>query len=169
LASKEQAVYGGVVWRGKPWVVPAAVVRTIVVFLAAGVVLWLEFFAGAASASVAGVPVFGWTLLVFVVVWLIVLLQLVVVWVSNAYLLRQDSLEVKRGIIRLHSFVVTPAGFGDLSVFQSLGGRIFGYGDVTVNSQGERETKLRLVKAPFRTADVIREVMAKPLVRVADH
>ena len=66
----------------------------------------------------------------------------------------------------MHSFVVTPAGFGDLMVYQSVGGRIFGYGDVTVNSQGERETKLVLVRGPFAVADTIRDIMGKPIVRV---
>jgi hypothetical protein len=50
--------------------------------------------------------------------------------------------------------------------YQSVGGRIFGYGDITVNSQGERQTKLALVRKPFRTADIIRDVMAKPIVRL---
>ncbi len=81
-------------------------------------------------------------------------------------MLRQDALEIRRGIIRLHSFVVTPMGFGDLLVYQSIGGRIFSYGDITVNSQGERQTKLVLVRSPFAVSDTIRGIMAKPLVRV---
>jgi hypothetical protein len=88
---------------------------------------------------------------------------------SNTYVLRQDGLEVRRGIIRLHSFVVTPSGFGDLMLYQSVGGRIFGYGDLTVNSQGERETKLLLVLSPFKVAETIRDIMGKPIVRVEGH
>lgn len=84
-------------------------------------------------------------------------------------MLRQDGLEIRNGIIRLHSFVVTPSGFMDLSVYQSLGGRIFGYGDLTVNSQGERETKLVLVHATFTVADTMRDIMGKPIVRVEGH
>jgi len=94
------------------------------------------------------------------------MLGLLVFRASNHYILRQDGLEIRRGIIRLHSFVVTPAGFGDLLVYQSVGGRIFGYGDITVNSQGERQTKLLLVHAPFNVADTIRDIMGKPIVRV---
>ena len=88
---------------------------------------------------------------------------------SNSYILRQDGLEIRRGIVRLHSFVVTPSGFGDLMVYQSVGGRIFGYGDITVNSQGERETKLMLVRQPFVIADAMRDIMGKPIVRVENH
>jgi len=53
-----------------------------------------------------------------------------------------------------------------LLVYQSRGGRIFGYGEITVNSKGERETKLVLVRAPYKTADIIRDIMGEPIVRV---
>ncbi len=94
------------------------------------------------------------------------MLELLVFRASNKYILRQDGLEVKHGILRLHSFVVTPSGFGDLLVYESIGGRIFGYGDLTVNSQGERETRLRLVRHPYNVADTMRDIMGKPIVRV---
>jgi hypothetical protein len=83
--------------------------------------------------------------------------------------LQQNGLEIRQDIIRLHSFVVTPAGFGDLMVYQSVGGRIFGYGDLTVNSQGERETKLVLVRGPFAVAKTIRDIIGNPIVRLEDH
>ena len=100
------------------------------------------------------------------VIWLISIFELLVFRLSNRYLLRQDGLEIKRGIIRLHSFVVTPQGFGDLLVYQSIGGRIFGYGELTINSQGEKETKLKLVREPYKAADSIRDIMGEPIVRV---
>lgn len=50
-----------------------------------------------------------------------------------------------------------------------MGGRIFGYGEIIINSQGERQTKLRLVRAPFKTADEIRVTMGKPIARVDTH
>jgi uncharacterized membrane protein YdbT with pleckstrin-like domain len=131
--------------------------------------LSLEFFSGGASTELVWLPVWAWTLLVFVVIWLVSLLELLVFRASNTYILRQDGLEVKHGIVGLHSFVVTPAGFGDLLVYQSIGGRIFGYGELTVNSQGERETKLRLVRSPAKVADLMRDVMGKPIVRVEGH
>ena len=115
------------------------------------------------SSNLVGLPVFAWTILVFVVIWLFSMLGLLVFWASHTYVLRQDGIEIRRGIIRLHSFVVTPMGFGDLLVYQSVGGRIFGYGDITVNSQGERQTKLVLVRSPFAVADTIRDIMGKPL------
>ena len=154
---------------GKPWIAPAAIFRTVTVIVVAIVFLWLEIFAGVAFAGLFGLPVWLWTLFAFGLIWLMSMLDLLVFRVSNSYILRQDGLEVSRGIIRLHSFVVTPSGFGDLLVYQSVGGRIFGYGDITVNSQGERETKLRLVRSPFTVADTMRDIMGKPIVRVENH
>jgi uncharacterized membrane protein YdbT with pleckstrin-like domain len=156
--SFKSVVHGEVVWLGKPWVVPAAIIRTVTVIVVAILFVWLEVFSGTAFASFVGLPVYAWTLVAFVVI-----------RASNTYILRRDGLEIRRGIIRLHSFVVTPSGFGDLMVYQPVGGRIFGYGDLTVNSQGERETKLSLVRSPFTTADTVRDIMGKPVVRVEDH
>jgi hypothetical protein len=62
-----------------------------------------------------------------------------------------------------------PAGFGELLVYQSIGGRIFGYGNITVNSQGEHQTRLDLVHEPFKVADTMRDIMGKPIVRVEGH
>jgi uncharacterized membrane protein YdbT with pleckstrin-like domain len=167
--SSKHVVHGEVVWLGKPWVVPAAIIRTVTVIVIAILFLWLELYSGVAFAGLVGLPVYAWTLLAFGVIWLISILDLVIFRASNTYVLRQDGLEIRRGIIRLHSFVVTPSGFGDLMVYQSIGGRIFDYGDLTVNSQGERETKLALVRSPFTTTDTMRDIMGKPIVRVEDH
>ena len=119
--------------------------------------------------SLVGLPVWGCTILLFGLIWLISMLELFVFHDSNNYILRQDGLEVKHGILRLHSFVVTPSGFGDLLLYQSIGGRIFGYGDLTVNSPGELETRLRLFCHPYNVADTIRDIMGKPIVRVESH
>ncbi len=169
VSSSGHVAHGEVVWYGKPWVVPIAVVRTVSIVLLTIVALFLELFLGVALMVAAGLTVFLWTLVAFTLIWVFSLLDLLLFWASHNYVLRQDGLEIRRGIIRLHSFVVTPGGFGDLSVYQSLGGRIFGYGELTVNSQGERHTKLPLVRSPFTTADTIRDVMGKPIVRIEDH
>jgi uncharacterized membrane protein YdbT with pleckstrin-like domain len=168
VSSSGHIAHGAVVWYGKPWVVPASVVRTVSIILAALLILFLEMLVGVALVVVTGLTVYLWTLLLFALIWIFSLLDLLFFWASHSYQLRQDGLEIRRGIIRLHSFVVTPSGFGDLMVYQSLGGRIFGYGEITVNSQGERQTKLKLVRSPFTTADTIRDIMGKPIVRVED-
>jgi uncharacterized membrane protein YdbT with pleckstrin-like domain len=169
LASNIKQVTHEVVWAGKPWIAPAAIIRIVTVIVLSILFLSLEFYSGGASLSLVGLPVWAWTILLFGLIWLVSMLELLVFRASNNYILRQDGLEVKHGILRLHSFVVTPSGFGDLLVYQSIGGRIFGYGDLTVNSQGERETRLRLVRHPYNVADTMRDIMGKPIVRVESH
>ncbi len=167
MASKSRhGAHGDVVWYGKPWIVSAAIIRTVAIIVVAIIFFWLELFSAVASDGLVGLPVWTWTFLAFGLIWLVSMLELVVFRAANTYILRQDGLEIKHGIIGLHSFVVTPSGFGDLSVYQSVGGRIFGYGEVTVNSQGDRETKLRLVRSPFTAADKMRDIMGKPIVRL---
>lgn len=87
---------------------------------------WLELFSGVASDGLVGLPVWAWTFLVFGVICLISVFELLIFRLSNSYVLQEDGLEIKRGILRLHSFVVTPSGFGDMLVYQPIGGRIFG-------------------------------------------
>jgi hypothetical protein len=169
VSSSKSVAHGAIVWHGKPWVVPAAIIRTISVIVLLIIFLSLEYYSGQASFGLFSLPVWAWTLLIFLLIWLVSLLELLFFYLSNNYILRQDGLEVKRGILRLHSFVVTPSGFGDLLVYQSIGGRIFGYGDLTVNSQGERETRLQLVRHPYSVADTMRDIMGKPIVRVESH
>lgn len=169
VSSSKHVVHGVIVWTGKPWVIPAIVIRTVTVVVFAILFLFLENFAGVAFALIFGVSLFLWTMLAFTLIWILSLVNLLIFWAAHTYVLRQDGLEVRRGIIRLNSFVVTPSGFGDLLVYQSLAGRIFGYGDLTVNSQGERQTKLGLVRSPFTVADTVRDIMGKPIVRVEEH
>jgi hypothetical protein len=169
VSESKHVSHSTVVWYGKPWIVPAAIIRTVTIVLFAILFLFIEMWAGVALLMLVNAPIYLWTLLAFALIWVLSMFGLLVFYASNTYILRQDGLEVKRGIIRLHSFVVTPSGFGDLLLYQSVGGRIFDYGDLTVNSQGERQTKLALVRAPYKNADTIRDIMGKPIVRVEDH
>ena len=166
LSSRAHLQQRNVVWMGKPWIIPGVILRTVIIFVALVLLLWLEIYVGVFSYALAGFPIFGWTIFAFAAIWLFSMLGLLVFWESHTYVLRHDAIEIRRGIVRLHSFVVTPMGFGDLLVYQSLGGRIFRYGDITVNSQGERQTKLVRVRFPFAVADNIRDIMGKPLVRI---
>jgi hypothetical protein len=166
LSSEKKASHGDVVWRGKPWIIPAAITRTVTFIVFLIIFVWLEIYAGIAYSSLTVLPIFAWTIVAFIAIWLFSMLELLIFRASHTYVLRQDALEIRNGIIGLHSFVVTPAGFGDLMINQSVGGRIFGYGDLTVNSQGERETRLLLVRKPFEVADTMRDIMGKPIVRV---
>ncbi len=169
MSAEKTVPHKDIVWSGKPYILPAAIGRTVIVVVFAFLFVLLEVYAGVAFSKLFGESVYVWTLIVLFIVWAFSLLGLVLLRASHTYILRQDALEVHSGILRLRSFVVTPQGFGDLAVFQSIGGRIFRYGDLTINSQGERETRLRLVHLPFEVADKIRDIMGKPIVRVEEH
>ncbi len=152
-----------VIWLGKPYIVPSTIVRSITFLVVIVLFYWFELFFQVAFINLIGVPVYAWTIIVLMVAWLISLLHLVFLWLSNHYFLRRDSLEAKHGLITLHSFVITPNGFSDLEVHQSLGGRIFRYGNVIVHSKSENTTKLLFIQSPFKVAEQIRDVMGKPL------
>ena len=86
---------------------------------------------------------------------------------SNAYVLRDDGLEIRTGILTSKSFVVAPAGFSDLEVTRSITGRILDTGSIVVRTQGDTDIIMRKIRNPLNVADRIRGVMARPSVRIA--
>jgi hypothetical protein len=155
-----------IVWQGRPWVTPSLVLRSVGVIVAFALILFVEFYVGLKSSNLLFAPVWLLTAALFGVVWLAAIIKPVILRVSHSYVLRQDGLEVKCGILRRQTFIVTPQGFGDLLVNQSLTGRILDYGDLFVDSQGEKKTRLQLIRNPNGVADMMRDVMGKPIVRV---
>ena len=156
-----------VLWAGKPWILPDALVRSIVVVMIAGVVLWLEFFLGV-DVNILGIPVTLWTGLVFLVLWLLSLMHLVLLRTSNTYTLRNDSLEIRSGILTSRSFMISASGFSDLEVIRSISARIINSGDIIIRTQSETDSVRKMVRIrnPLKAADQIREVMAHPIVRI---
>lgn len=157
-----------VLWTGKPWILPGALVRSISVAVIAVVVFWLELFSGIAGDNIVGVPVILWTGLVFFVIWLFSLLHLVLLRASHTYILRNDSLEIRSGILTSKSFVLSPSGFSDLEVIRSVSARIVNSGDIIIRTQSETDSVRKMVRIrnPLKAADQIREVMARPMVRI---
>lgn len=163
-SSTEQST--STIWTGRPWILPNALARTILILFLAAVVIWLEFSFGAAFPVIFGVPIWALTLLLFLVVWLASLVHLLLLRSSNKYTLRSGSLEVKTGIASLKSFVLAPSGFSDLVVAQSVIGRMVNYGDITIYTQSERTARMKMVKDPIKVANQIRDFMGKPIVRI---
>jgi hypothetical protein len=58
LSSDKHVQHEEVVWLGKPWVVPAAIVRTVTVFVVSVLFLWLEIYFGVAFSYLAGLAIF---------------------------------------------------------------------------------------------------------------
>lgn len=156
------------VWTGKPWILPSALVRTIVILVVAVAASWLEFSFDLTYITnpVLNMPILYWTILAFLIIWVASLLHLLLLRASNTYILRNDGLEVRYGILSSKSFVLSPSGFSDLEVIRSVSGRIIGIGDMVIRTQGERDVTMVMVKHPLDVTDKIRKVMARPIVRI---
>jgi uncharacterized membrane protein YdbT with pleckstrin-like domain len=156
------------IWTGKPWILPSALVKSFVIFVVAVVTFWLEFYFNWASKTdpVLNVQILYWTGLVFLIFWVVNQAHLLLLRASNTYILRSDGLEVRYGIVSSKSFVLSPSGFSDLEVIRSVAGRIIGMGDMIIRTQGERDVKMVRVRHPLEAADKIRQVMARPIVRI---
>jgi uncharacterized membrane protein YdbT with pleckstrin-like domain len=140
-------------------------VRSILVVAAAVVVFWLELqFNVATYAFILSVPL--WTGLVIFLIWVLSIAHLLSLRVSSTYILRSDGLEVRTGVFSSKSFVVAPAGFSDLEVIRSISARIVNSGSILIQTQGEKNIKMDRIRNASRVADQIREVMARPIVRI---
>ncbi len=157
-----------VLWSGRPWIVPGAVWRTIEAAVVGVLLSAVEIFTGAANYSVLGFYLIYWTFLVVIVFWILSLISLLLLRASHRYVLREDSLEIRSGILTSRTSVISPSGFSDLEVIQSIAGRIIGSGNIVIRTQSENRSERRMVRIrhPGKVADAIRDVMARPLVRV---
>lgn len=165
MSDGSSEVSSGVLWMGKPWIVPSVVGWSVLIAVLAAVAVWLEFALGVAGVSVV-LPLPLWTGLILLIIWAVAVARLALLRATNAYILRDDSLEIKTGIFTSKSYVVVPSGFADLEVIQSVFGRIAGAGDIFLRSQSETERRMVKVRNPLKVAEQIRGVVAQPIVRM---
>ncbi len=156
------------VWRGRPWILPYTIIRTIFVAVIFGGVLYLENSIGILFAPEFGLRVLDWTLIAFFLIWILVVFNLLVLRSTNLYILRVDSLEIKTGLLTTKTSMIVPTGFSDLEVIRSISSRIYNTGDITIKTQSEREFTKRMVKLrdPMRVAKMIRDVMARQIFKL---
>jgi len=159
---------GSTLWTGKPWILPAVVARSILIIVVAVAVSWIEFFFDVAQKPFLNVWLILWTGLLFFVVWVLSIVRLLLLRASNTYILRNDSLEIRTGILTSKSFVVAASGFADMEVTRSISGRIMNFGDIAIRTQDESgaDKKITKIRDPMRVGNQIREVMARPTVRM---
>jgi uncharacterized membrane protein YdbT with pleckstrin-like domain len=121
-----------------------------------------------AFKSFLNIPLILWTGLAFFLIWIISLTHLLLLRASNTYILRNDSLEIRTGILTSKSFTVASSGFADMEVIRSLSGRILNLGNIVIRTQDESgaDKRLQKIRNPLKVADQIREVMAKPMMRI---
>jgi membrane protein YdbS with pleckstrin-like domain len=157
-----------VVWTGKPWILSGVVTRSISIVVIAVVISWLELFFNVANKNLLNIGLILWTGLAFFIIWVLSLAHLLLLRVSTTYILRNDSLEIRTGILTQKSFVVAASGFADMEVRRTLSARMMNLGDIIIRTQDESgaDRKIERIKNPLHVADQIREVMAKPIVRI---
>jgi len=155
-------------WAGRPWILPAVVARSILIIAIATVISWFEFSYSIAYASIPilNMQILLLTYLAILLAWAISLARPLLLRASNAYILRNNGLEIKAGILTSKSFVVAPSGFSDLEVIRSISSRIINSGNIVVRTQGDTDIKMEKVRNPLKVAGQIREVMARPTVRI---
>jgi membrane protein YdbS with pleckstrin-like domain len=153
-------------WTGRPWILPNVLTRSILIIVIAVGISWLEFLYSIAYKNILNIQIILWTGLVIFLVWVISLMHLLSLRASNTYILRNDGLEIRVGILTSKSFVIAPSGFSDLEVTRSISARIINSGDITIRTQGESDIEMEKVRNPLKVADQIREVMARPIVRI---
>ncbi len=159
---------GSVVWSGKPWITPAAAARTTLVVAVAAIFIWIEYFTGTATDTIASVDIAFWTIAAFAIIWLLSLAGLLLERATNTYTLHTDSLEIRTGIFTSRNFVVVSGGFSDLEVVRGVIGRIIESGDIIVRTQSERDSEkvMHKIRDPLRVADQVRQVLGTQTVRL---
>jgi uncharacterized membrane protein YdbT with pleckstrin-like domain len=156
------------VWRGRPWILPYVAIRTILVAVIAGGVLFVENSFDVVYVSKYGLRVLDWTLIAFFLAWILAVFNLLLLRYTNRYVLRVDSLEIKVGLLTTKTSVIVPTGFSDLEVIRSISSRIFNMGNITIKTQSERDFTKRMVNVrdPMRVANLIRDVMARQFFKL---
>jgi membrane protein YdbS with pleckstrin-like domain len=170
---KTSETSGSVLWRGKPWILPNVVTRTILIIVVAIVISWFELTYDVRGRLASNLPISNVQIvllidLVIFLVWVLSLAQLLLMRASNTYILRNDSLEIRSGILTSKSFVISPSGFSDLEVIRSISNRIVNSGNIIIRTQSETQSDLTMqkVRNPMSVASQIRGVMARPIVRI---
>jgi membrane protein YdbS with pleckstrin-like domain len=155
------------VWTGRPWIVPSAAARTVgAVALSILAVLAISMV-GALGFTLLTVPLYAWVLLLVWLGWAASIGGLLVLRASWRYTLMQSVLEVRQGIARKKTLMISPSGFSELEVDQGIIARLMHYGTLEVRSQGGQRVTLELVRNPDYVSAVIRDVMTVPTVRLA--
>jgi uncharacterized membrane protein YdbT with pleckstrin-like domain len=148
-------------------VLPAVLVKSIAVIVVTALTFWLEFLFRVAYFSAPVMPIIAWTALAFFAVWLTSTVRSLLLKASNLYILKEDGLEVRVGIVTSKSFVISPVGFSDLEVVRSLSARIMNSGRIVIHTRGNSDIRMEKVRSPLKVAAQIREVMARPFARTA--
>jgi len=156
-----------VVWQGHPWITPALAGLTIEAVALAIVLSWVELGTGSALKHVGPLPliVVSYGLVGFL--WLVGAIRLSLVRASSHYVLRGSSLEIQHGILSRRIFTVSASGFSDLQVIKSVWGRILNTGTIVIETDSDRDLKMKMIHDPINVSMKVRQVMTVPVVRIS--
>lgn len=157
---------GSAIWSDRPWILPSLVARSILIVAVAVVVAWLELQFGVATSEFLSISAALWTGLVLFLIWILSMIQLMILRVATIYILRNDGLEVRTGILDTKASVIAPSGFSDLEVIRSVSARLVNSGNILIRTQGETNVRMDRIRNTYRVAEQIRGVMARPIVRI---
>lgn len=166
MSKASSGEYSSALWSDRPWILPGLVGRSILIVALAVVVAWLELQFDIAAKPLFSISAALWTGLVLFLIWIFSVIHLLALRVANMYILRNDGLEVRTGILDTKSFVIAPSGFSDLEVIRSVSARLVNSGSILIRTQGETNVKMDRVRNTYRVAEQIRGVMARPIVRI---
>jgi uncharacterized membrane protein YdbT with pleckstrin-like domain len=153
---------GDVIWVHRPWIIPSLVEETVMVVIVFLASYFVEVYFDTTYFPILGIPFFTLTGLALLSIWLINAVHLLLVRSTSRYTLRRDGLEVKTGILRKNTVLVSTSNFSDVDVMQSYLGKIMGSGEMFVRIRGDHagEAKIRRVRDPFVLEKDIRRIMA---------
>ncbi len=80
---------------------------------------------------------------------IIILIQIVIIYATTEFALPNKRIIAKKGLIRRHSLEILLTKVESVRVAQSLDGRIFGFGSVTVVGSGGTNENFRGISSPM--------------------
>jgi hypothetical protein len=168
------------VWRGRPSIGVYLMLYGILAFVAAAVLILLEFsvaslvngLSGIFSASINLGPVaipyvveVG-TALIILIVYLSKAIGLVLFRAGHSYELRTDGLYVNSGIANLQNTFISAMAFSDARLVRTLGMRVVGRSLIVVEANDGRRFEMRMIKDGPNVQSLIRSNLSHPMVRV---
>jgi hypothetical protein len=167
-----------VVWKGRPSVLPFAVLYGVlgVIIIAALVSLEL-WFAGsfgmpslAATLSIGGLSIpYGVetiTIALVVLGYLFKLAGLAILRARNSYELRTDGLYINTGIANLENTFISPLAFSDARLIRTISMRLVGRSLIVVEANDKRRFEMKMIKDGLKVQNLIRRNLARPTVRL---
>lgn len=153
-------------WMGRPWIVPAIVLRSLAAIVVAVASTWLGLRFSVATLSFLGIQLILWSYVLISLAWLLSLTNPLLRRASNTYILRRRSLEVESGIVGKRSFMISATGFSELELVRSASDRLLNVGDVVITSDSGRKVTMRSVRNPSKVSSMVKEVMSRPVVGI---